>query len=802
MAHEVIELHQLNRPRATSAKGTYSDLALPPDHIRLLDLHNAPNDAPLTGILRVERLTNLSTYKTLSYQWAKETSQGATIRCSLQTNEPHIELHITTNCAQALQFIRREFGSVTIWVDAICINQDDDKEKENQIPLMGKIYSQAETGFIWLEGDGDQFRDAAHELRLRSVIHKRLPLAYLAADAGEQRQLELDRWRQRCLDDVFARDGLEDHAHYSFEDSGDARLQVLFEHMWLSRMWTFQELILSRNPLLLFGNSIILWEELVNAILVTPQKVDTKTHWQTLIQLWLDFPRHRHMEQALSHPEERDAAVENGQAVVTDLYTFRSLIEFSPEKNISTPWQHILLRYGRKGAKLCLWNFGRWLVLMVLLLVNPILLGYFVTNSGSGRFLHLGIIFLLFWVGSLFPIARLAIINARRMSFWQLLHGMKRPEPRRRKLSSNSTNTIVISAIWTTLRMRRCSDDHDMVYALAAILEAYGMVMPPLEYSQSIKTSYQAFFQCILSLEPRAIQMIVDASVEDPSKMAWSSWLPDWRMPEKNNWLFNEHDAKHTWIQDFPQYCQSPAVIGDRLSVTGKEVDKIVECFHFTAVNLDDQQLVLANLRVLLRFMQSVHNRAAYGMDLYYRGAILAVLKGLLMQPVETTVRESIPDVLNGPSARMLVLDEIIAPFNFEAYRKDFYDFKRLNGLTHSFWERNDPITQYDPNMDMQELIREVQNDGAAVGFMLRMANKLAEQKRCVFVLSSGAVGSGPHFSAAGDEVLVVPGVSKHLVGRKKERQGTYRFIGPGLVHSIVARDTLVGGQYKDFVFE
>jgi hypothetical protein len=204
MACKAIEPSQVNRLRVTPTDTSYPDLELPPNHIRLLDLDAAPGGnhaAPLTGSLRIEQLTNLSTYNTLSYQWAPKESEDATIHCL-----PHnIELHITTNCEQALRSIRREFalaGPVTIWVDAVCINQNDKKEKESQIPLMGKIYSQAETGYIWLEGDNEHCRLAVDELRLRSVIRKRLPLAYLAAESGERSRLELDRLRHRRLDDV------------------------------------------------------------------------------------------------------------------------------------------------------------------------------------------------------------------------------------------------------------------------------------------------------------------------------------------------------------------------------------------------------------------------------------------------------------------------------------------------------------------------------------------------------------------------------------------------------------------------
>jgi hypothetical protein len=47
---------------------------------------------------------------------------------------------------------------VTIWTDALCINQDDILERNVQVSLMSRIYREARTVLIWLgeaEGDSD-----------------------------------------------------------------------------------------------------------------------------------------------------------------------------------------------------------------------------------------------------------------------------------------------------------------------------------------------------------------------------------------------------------------------------------------------------------------------------------------------------------------------------------------------------------------------------------------------------------------------------------------------------------------------
>ena len=190
---------------ATSAEQLYSSLALPvdPPSIRVLDL-DAPTkrpdgtwvDSPLTGRLRVVRLQDSPIFTALSYTW-DENVASHNILC-----EPHgCHLKITANCHAALQQVRRGFGSVTIWVDSICIHQENAIEKRTQITLMNEVYSWAKAVYIWL-GPGDEKSDSAMEyLQLRGSIMTRLPFAWLAATNEGDRGWEWSLFQTRVLED-------------------------------------------------------------------------------------------------------------------------------------------------------------------------------------------------------------------------------------------------------------------------------------------------------------------------------------------------------------------------------------------------------------------------------------------------------------------------------------------------------------------------------------------------------------------------------------------------------------------------
>jgi hypothetical protein len=63
---------------------------------------------------------------------------------------------VRENLFDALVNLRHENQQRTLWVDAICINQDDMKERNHRVSRMGSIYSQAEKVVAWL-GLSDEF---------------------------------------------------------------------------------------------------------------------------------------------------------------------------------------------------------------------------------------------------------------------------------------------------------------------------------------------------------------------------------------------------------------------------------------------------------------------------------------------------------------------------------------------------------------------------------------------------------------------------------------------------------------------
>jgi hypothetical protein len=73
---------------------------------------------------------------------------------------PSKPFEITRSMATALRRLRKKAGTAKIWIDAICINQNNLQERAEQVSIMVIPYSQAKTVHFWL-GQGDPTIEAA-----------------------------------------------------------------------------------------------------------------------------------------------------------------------------------------------------------------------------------------------------------------------------------------------------------------------------------------------------------------------------------------------------------------------------------------------------------------------------------------------------------------------------------------------------------------------------------------------------------------------------------------------------------------
>ncbi|CAI0654039.1 unnamed protein product [Colletotrichum noveboracense] len=157
----------------------YSQWPLTPGagQFRVLVLHppstGGGNDQ-LHGSLVVANLKHeKGRFETLSYVWGSSNLPRATIlvdRTSLQ---------ITASLGSFLRYLRRNDRPLRLWADGICINQEDDEEKSEQVALMADIYKSYSQVNVWLP---DPTYDVGSTPRHKNVSSLRGLFSLMAGD--------------------------------------------------------------------------------------------------------------------------------------------------------------------------------------------------------------------------------------------------------------------------------------------------------------------------------------------------------------------------------------------------------------------------------------------------------------------------------------------------------------------------------------------------------------------------------------------------------------------------------------------
>lgn len=112
---------------------------------RLLEIENGDSNCPISCNLRLHSLETAPSYQALSYVWgAPATTNGKSIQCSGH------DFFVTENLYEALYRLKEIMNCRLIWVDQICINQNDLQEPSQQVSIMRDIYSGAEIVNSWL----------------------------------------------------------------------------------------------------------------------------------------------------------------------------------------------------------------------------------------------------------------------------------------------------------------------------------------------------------------------------------------------------------------------------------------------------------------------------------------------------------------------------------------------------------------------------------------------------------------------------------------------------------------------------
>ncbi|KAI6081479.1 HET-domain-containing protein [Hypoxylon rubiginosum] len=218
--------------------------------IRLLELFPAPeHSAPIVCALHPVKLGTKPSYEALSYTWG---GKGAGTSITLDG----FVLGVFENLEAVLRRLRRPKKPRTLWIDAICINQDDLDERANQVKLMRAVYEGASGVTIWLGEPGPGAELGLNRLTASNSITRRTK----NRDAHWTVEKEL-----------FGKaGGLGTETAMWFSPSTDLlrnelekdEIRELLCRPWWTRVWIIQEAVVSKNLKVMCGSWEIDWDKL------------------------------------------------------------------------------------------------------------------------------------------------------------------------------------------------------------------------------------------------------------------------------------------------------------------------------------------------------------------------------------------------------------------------------------------------------------------------------------------------------------------------------------------------------------
>ena len=242
-------------------KFEYSDLK--PDCARLLVVEKPLDDDEERIVVSFEEVTfdSLGTlegyqYEALSYHWEGGTPDEGmkpiyigkrlgvadavvALKALRNLQNAFYTFYVKPNLYYALRSLRKPNKPVYLWVDAICINQENRNEKSGQIARLAEIYSRATSVAIWL-GDSDD-----RSKRAMAFVKK-----------------------------VIKMDELEDLVKDKTHINDWYDLKNLVQRTWFSRRWVIQELAFASKATVHCGTEKLPWKEVRDAISLFEKHID------------------------------------------------------------------------------------------------------------------------------------------------------------------------------------------------------------------------------------------------------------------------------------------------------------------------------------------------------------------------------------------------------------------------------------------------------------------------------------------------------------------------------------------------
>ncbi|KAJ4392345.1 hypothetical protein N0V93_005971 [Gnomoniopsis smithogilvyi] len=185
--------------------------------------------------------TKSVSYEALSWRWGNESEDKYAIM--IKTSDGERKKRVSETLGLALKYLRYQTKPRMIWIDALCIDQNNFDERSSQVAMMDRLYTGASQICVWLGKDDPDSRKA---------------IKFIKEEINELRDFD-----KLCKNSKHAEKW--------------RALLGLMQRDWFSRRWVVQELALARKATIYCGPDKIEWRELAIAIELFVE-VESATH--------------------------------------------------------------------------------------------------------------------------------------------------------------------------------------------------------------------------------------------------------------------------------------------------------------------------------------------------------------------------------------------------------------------------------------------------------------------------------------------------------------------------------------------
>jgi hypothetical protein len=205
---------------------------------------SSPED-PIYVSIETHKLSDPPQYEALSYVWG-----------DFEPNNPHViligedeGLEVSPNLFYILFKLSLADKERVMWVDAVCIDQNDLAERSSQVALMRDIYDKATRTIVFL---GEESLGPYWILPIiKEITWGR------TWDTDEENQIRMAR-TQQFKNRLATTSGIKGMLSQGFYDD-------IANRPYWTRVWVVQEVALSRNPIIMFGDKEMPWDDFADA---------------------------------------------------------------------------------------------------------------------------------------------------------------------------------------------------------------------------------------------------------------------------------------------------------------------------------------------------------------------------------------------------------------------------------------------------------------------------------------------------------------------------------------------------------